>query len=90
MKVVSKYGFYKIIGSLPCNVNVTTIPTHEYQFLKEARKKKEMTEKKNNDIEAQSLLEHDSLDQNYQEQSNEVSHYPQYKFTTRASLQVSK
>lgn len=77
-------------GSLPCNVNASTVTNHEYQFLEEARKKKEMNEKKNDDVvEEQRLLEHDSLDQNYQEKSNEIQQC-QYKFTTRASLQVSE
>jgi hypothetical protein len=76
-------------GSLPCNVNASTVTNHEYQFLEEARKKKEMNEKKNDDVvEEQRLLEHDSLDQNYQEKSNEIQQC-QYKFTTRASLQVN-
>jgi hypothetical protein len=77
-------------GSLPCNVNASTVTNHEYQFLEEARKKKEMNEKKNDDVvEEQRLLEHDSLDQNYQEKSNEIQQC-QYKFTTRASLQVNE
>ncbi|XP_044260420.1 uncharacterized protein LOC123008604 isoform X2 [Tribolium madens] len=73
-------------GSLPCNVNSSTIGP-EYQFLEEARKKKQMSEKKPEVVEEQRLLEHDTLDQNYQEKSNELQQ--QYKFTTRASLQVN-
>ncbi|XP_063926642.1 uncharacterized protein LOC135140150 isoform X2 [Zophobas morio] len=73
-------------GSLPCNVNASTIISHDYQFLEEARKKKEMAEKISTDVvEEQRLLEHDTLDQNFQEKVNEL---PQLKFTTRASLQV--
>lgn len=47
-----------------------------------------MAEKISTDVvEEQRLLEHDTLDQNFQEKVNEL---PQLKFTTRASLQVSK
>ncbi|XP_008201602.2 uncharacterized protein LOC103315223 isoform X2 [Tribolium castaneum] len=75
-------------GSLPCNVNSSTI-SQEYQFLEEARKKKQMSEKKPEVVEEQRLLEHDTLDQNYQEKGNELQQQ-QYKFTTRASLQVNE
>nr|XP_023024108.1 uncharacterized protein LOC111512246 [Leptinotarsa decemlineata] len=79
--------------SLPCDVN-SSVPNRNYPFLEEA-KKNNITMKQDkkytaNDIEssleAQRLLDHDSLAQSYQEQQ-EIKTGP--RFTSKATLQIS-
>ncbi|CAH0549441.1 unnamed protein product [Brassicogethes aeneus] len=53
-------------GSLPCNVNSSMAPAQGYQFLEEARRSKKDKEFTAIDMESVSLLENDSLAQNYQ------------------------
>ncbi|XP_018572853.1 uncharacterized protein DDB_G0284459 isoform X2 [Anoplophora glabripennis] len=79
--------------SLPCDVNSSVIPARDYQFLEEARRNKAMKNKEYTaiDMESESLLEHDSLAQNYQEQSSPIEMVlpGATKFTTKATLQIS-
>ncbi|KAG5884717.1 hypothetical protein JTB14_019840 [Gonioctena quinquepunctata] len=79
--------------SLPCDVNSSVVPTRPYPFLEEAKKNMAMKEDKkytSNDVEssleAQRLLDHDSLAQSYQEQQ-EITIVP--RFTSKATLQIS-
>lgn len=81
-------------GSLPCDVNSSVIPARDYQFLEEARRNKAMKNKEYTaiDMESESLLEHDSLAQNYQEQTSPIEMVlpGATKFTTKATLQICK
>ncbi|CAG9861063.1 unnamed protein product [Phyllotreta striolata] len=79
-------------GSLPCDVNSSVIPAHDYQFLEEAKRNKAMKDKKSSatenesSLESQRLLDHDSLAENYQE-TQEITIVPRY--TSTATLQIS-
>lgn len=64
------------------------------QFFEEAKRKKEMNEKsdytgnESESYETQRLLDHDTLAQNYEEESSDLTVAP--RFTTRATLQICK
>lgn len=79
-------------GSLPCNVNVPG--SYDRQFFEEARKKKEKqkAEYTTIDMESESLLEHDALNQNYEQTELEViqARVPKVplKYTSRATLEI--
>lgn len=82
-------------GSLPCNVNVPG--SYDRQFFEEARRKKSTPKQEYTaiDMEEQSLLEHDALNQDYSEAMEvEVTQtiipaMPK-NYTTSASLQISE
>lgn len=81
-------------GSLPCDVNSSLSLGPAHQFFEEAKRKNNMNEKadynevENESYETQRLLDHDTLAQNYEEETQEVTIVP--RFTTRATLQICK
>lgn len=82
-------------GSLPCDVNSSLSLGTANQFFDEAKRKSAMNEKTDypegdpESFETQRLLDHDSLAQNYEDETtSELTIVP--RFTTRATLQICK
>lgn len=80
-------------GSLPCNVNVPG--SYDRQFFEEARRKKEKQKAEYTaiDMESESLLEHDALNQTYIIESDtdlKVARNQKVpvKYTTQATLEI--
>lgn len=81
-------------GSLPCNVNAGLTSFYDKQFFEEMTRKK-LEDKKVEDttieMESESLLEHDSLNQDYNESEIEIqTRIPRVptKFTSRYNLDI--
>ncbi|XP_018328656.1 putative uncharacterized protein DDB_G0277255 isoform X2 [Agrilus planipennis] len=76
-------------GSLPCNVNAGLTPT----FFEETRKMKESNQQQLEytaiDMESESLLEHDSLNQDYAEQEMEMQPKFSRQYTSRATIEIA-
>lgn len=79
-------------GSLPCDVNSSLSLGPAHQFFEEAKRKKSMNEKAEyvdgeiESYETQRLLDHDTLAQNYEEETQEVNIVPRY--ITSKSIQI--
>lgn len=83
-------------GSLPCNVNIPGSYYYDRTFFEEERRKKEKqkAEYTTIDMESESLLEHDALNQTYiLDTDNELQNRNQkvpVKYTSRATIDIGK